>query len=415
MKSKILVPTISLILAILFTWTFAAAQASAEEVTLSLEDVTVNNEVSTTVDMRVIVDKTGQIAGAAFTVLYNTSDLTLTRVTSDFFGTFQNQFSTLNPNAETSVTGYDVDGDVEYTQPLINSEEKQFEDPPGVGGVMIAAARVLPGETNTVLFTLTFDVTQALPGTVYPIRIVPSIIRNEAAGYDPDGEEIPMFVGATIDPDIPLSEAFPVIPVFDPSNIEGTIEITATTTTVIDVSGGWNLLSLYTDPSNTSIDSVLGDIEDNIDSAWKWTGDTWAVYLPNQPDQGAGYASSKGFVSLTEISSGEGFWVNSNAVQTLTVSGTQPADTSRLLESGWNLIGLKSNQMTSITDLISGNENQVASVWKWDSGTWAVYLPGDTDGGAAYATDNGFNELSFINPGEGFWMNCEQDMVIGAQ
>ena len=57
MKSKILVPTISLILAILFTWTFAAAQASAEEVTLSLEDVTVNNEVSTTVDMRVIVDK----------------------------------------------------------------------------------------------------------------------------------------------------------------------------------------------------------------------------------------------------------------------------------------------------------------------------------------------------------------------
>ncbi|MFH1523032.1 MAG: fibronectin type III domain-containing protein [Patescibacteria group bacterium] len=45
-------------------------------------------------------------------------------------------------------------------------------------------------------------------------------------------------------------------------------------------------------------------------SAWKWVGDKWAVYLPEEPDGGASYAASKGFIILEEIYPGEGFWIN---------------------------------------------------------------------------------------------------------
>ena len=161
------------------------------------------------------------------------------------------------------------------------------------------------------------------------------------------------------------------------------------------------------------MDTVFANVKENTASAWKWKDDNWAIYLPGfSQEQLDAYVTSKGFSQMTGIYCGEGFWINSNTSQTLTVSGTQPADTSCYLTKGWNLIGLKSNQAKSITNLISGNENQIASVWKWDSGTWAVYLPGQTDGGAAYAIGKGFNELSIINPGEGFWMNCTEAVKL---
>ncbi len=82
-------------------------------------------------------------------------------------------------------------------------------------------------------------------------------------------------------------------------------------------------------------------------------------------------------------------------------------------DAGWSLIGLKSNQAESITDLISENENKITSIWKWAETTWAVYLPqygpADTE---TYANGKGFGVLSTINPGEGFWINCTEEITL---
>ena len=122
------------------------------------------------------------------------------------------------------------------------------------------------------------------------------------------------------------------------------------------------------------------------------------------------YIDSKGFYLMTDISSGEGFWVNSSTEQTLTVSGTQPVDTSCSLTDGWNLNGLKSNETKAITDFIDGKEDKITSIWKWLNNTWAVYLPGgDTD---TYAQSKGFSVLGEINPGEGFWVNCTVEVTL---
>ena len=108
----------------------------------------------------------------------------------------------------------------------------------------------------------------------------------------------------------------------------------------VNLTIGWNLLSLYLEPSDTDIESVLAGIKDNIVSAWKWVDNNWTVWIPTSvmtTDDLNTYISNKGFVLLENIHCGEGFWANSDIFQILTVSGTQPSDTSSSLTSGWNL------------------------------------------------------------------------------
>jgi len=181
---------------------------------------------------------------------------------------------------------------------------------------------------------------------------------------------------------------------------------------VTSLSPAWNLVSLPVIPDDPSVDVILAGIEETVASVWKWVDGKWAVCLPGLEDKGASYASSKGFGLLTDINCGEGFWVNAGTDLSLSVPGTQPSDTSCSLASGWNLVGLKSDEAESITDFVAGNEIKIASVWKWDNdndnGKWDVYLPGQDDGGAAYALSKGFTLLENIYPGEGFWVNATQ-------
>ena len=390
-----------------------AVSAQVNPVTLNIGSATVDASVNSTVSIDVTVDNPSQIAGAAFTVLYDTEDLTLNSVTSTFFDTFANQFVG-TPNEATAPTSVEVppDSGVIYYQPLITNDIT--ETVTMMGGTMIAAARVQAGSTNPTLFTLTFDLTNAFNGT-YPILIIPSIINNTAAGYAAAGEPIPMLVGA-LDPSIPPESAFPEIPVNMPPDgpLTGSITVTSSTnydsvTLDINLNAGWNLVS---SGIGFNVIQKCSD-ETKFASAWKWEGGAWAVWIPESVmsvEDLDNYIAGKGFVLLENINCGEGFWVNSNTNQSLTVSGTQPSNTSCLLDSGWNLIGLKSSEAKSITTLISGNTDNIASVWKWDSGAWAVYLPGG--GTEAYAESKGFSVLENIEPGEGFWVNCNGAIIL---
>lgn len=186
---------------------------------------------------------------------------------------------------------------------------------------------------------------------------------------------------------------------------------TTTTTTIpvggasvtLPVSAGWSLLS---STIGFQAAAVFGD-SSTFTSVWKWTDSdagakTWAVYLSGD-DGGVTYAESKGFVPLTTIASGDGFWVNSQADQQVQVSGTT-VHGPLAFTSGWNLVGVKGVQAMAVSEL-----GAVTSVWKWttvNSGkTWAVNLPGEEDAGMAYAAAKGFGHFTSITPGEGFWVN----------
>jgi hypothetical protein len=88
--------------------------------------------------------------------------------------------------------------------------------------------------------------------------------------------------------------------------------------------------------------------------------------------------------------------------------------------AGWNLVGNSVN--APITVAASFNDaSKVSSVWKWLSQgssagisypTWAFYAPSLSDGGQAYASSKGYDFLSTINAGEGFWINAKSGFSV---
>jgi hypothetical protein len=214
--------------------------ANAFGVTLTVSDAEANTSLSNSVTIDITVDDPSAIAGAAFTLTYNTQALKLIAVESDFFAPFLDQFSELpgvgtpfvNPQdgktyvpfTEDSTTVYIpveeiIDGE-SYSQPLMIGTETAT-------GISIVAARLMTGEqSNHTLFRLTFDVSNA-PAGAYDVSIVPTTINNAQAGYSASGEAIPMLIGAMVmspDPNNPV--IFPQIPVGEIQ--DGTIIVTET-------------------------------------------------------------------------------------------------------------------------------------------------------------------------------------------
>ena len=74
----------------------------------------------------------------------------------------------------------------------------------------------------------------------------------------------------------------------------------------------------------------------------------------------------------------------------------------------WNLLGNSVNAPLTVSTTFS-NAAYVATVWKWIPATsrWAFYTPTLADGGAAYAATKGYDFLTVINGGEGFWVNAK--------
>ena len=98
-----------------------------------------------------------------------------------------------------------------------------------------------------------------------------------------------------------------------------------------------------------------------------------------------------------------------------TTGGGTTSGTSANLVPGWNLVGNSSSGPLNMTGLLS-DPAKVNTVWKWISskGGWAFYTPSTafTDWGAAYAAGKGYDFLTTVNGGEGFWVNAKTSFTL---
>lgn len=81
--------------------------------------------------------------------------------------------------------------------------------------------------------------------------------------------------------------------------------------------------------------------------------------------------------------------------------------------AGWNLVG--NSQTTPIQVATAFADTQkVVSVWKWISirNLWAFYSPALPNGGADYAASKGYDALTSIEGGEGYWLNAASDFSM---
>ena len=81
--------------------------------------------------------------------------------------------------------------------------------------------------------------------------------------------------------------------------------------------------------------------------------------------------------------------------------------------AGWNLLGNSIDAPLDVAATFADSTN-VTSVWKWIStmNRWAFYSPNESDGGHAYASSKGYEFLSTINAGEGFWVDAKAPSTV---
>jgi chitodextrinase len=101
---------------------------------------------------------------------------------------------------------------------------------------------------------------------------------------------------------------------------------------------------------------------------------------------------------------------NCSAQSTGATAATPAISTATLnFVAGWNLAG---NSSSGALDVVTafGDANKVSTVWKWVVGgaKWAFYAPSLVGQALTdYATGKGYDVLTTINGGEGFWVNAK--------
>jgi hypothetical protein len=87
------------------------------------------------------------------------------------------------------------------------------------------------------------------------------------------------------------------------------------------------------------------------------------------------------------------------------------------LTLGWNLLGNSLNQAMPVASVYA-DPAVITSVWKWDTTTagWQFYTPQMTAPNLqTYAASKGYDVLSVINPGEGYWVKAKTASSLGTQ
>jgi hypothetical protein len=103
-----------------------------------------------------------------------------------------------------------------------------------------------------------------------------------------------------------------------------------------------------------------------------------------------------------------GFMTNSSNVNAALAQFSPAVNRTLYLLQGWNLLGNTVNSPITVSSTF-GDAAKVSSVWKWlpASGKWAFYSPSLTNQALAdYAKAQGYEVLSSISAGEGFWINA---------
>jgi len=155
----------------------------------------------------------------------------------------------------------------------------------------------------------------------------------------------------------------------------------------IGLDSGWNLISFYRHPGNTSISTVLASISDEVVSVWAFKGNDWKIYDPDNPGVGG----------LTTMEAGWAYWINMSDAGTLEFTSSAPNNTISL-SSGWNLVGYNASSSQAVTDAVDSIDGKYSLIWAYKDDNWRLYD----------AVIPGFSDLSVMEPGYGYWIKATQ-------
>jgi hypothetical protein len=139
---------------------------------------------------------------------------------------------------------------------------------------------------------------------------------------------------------------------------------------------GWNLISTYILPNNTSIGLLLSDIWDNLTLLTNANGSVfWPVF------------------NIDDISTwcaDEGYYIFMKAADTLTVTGhrVSPSENPIQLQKGWNIGAYLSHEPLPVQTAVQNIQDQLSLITNND--------------GDIYWPDQGIYSLQLLEPGKGY-------------
>jgi len=156
----------------------------------------------------------------------------------------------------------------------------------------------------------------------------------------------------------------------------------------INLTTGWNLISIPLETADTSVESILSSISGTWDAVKYYDSidhmDPWKSFRP------AGTVNDLAYLDRTM-----GVWVHATGNCTLTVEGQIPASTGITLHAGWNLVGFPSFTGRVMSD----------ALWGTSADCVEVFDPADPE--LLRAMGPGENMV----PGQGYWVHVVADTV----
>lgn len=156
----------------------------------------------------------------------------------------------------------------------------------------------------------------------------------------------------------------------------------------INLTTGWNLISIPLDMADTSIEGVLASISGSWDSVKYYTpldaSDPWKSY------RSSGTANDLAVIDMTM-----GIWVHATANCTLSVQGEIRPTTQITLYAGWNLVGYPSQTEMAVADALWGTGADRVEIF--DPASPTLIMPV----GPGY----------IMRPGEGYWVHVSADTI----
>ena len=157
---------------------------------------------------------------------------------------------------------------------------------------------------------------------------------------------------------------------------------------------GWNMFSFQLEPGVTDTETVLDPIMEEVSAVWGYDAenDKWLRYDKSGPP----------FLNdLNDLHCFTGYWVVMDDEASLMANGTFSTDAIQL-HAGWNLVGSRSIETVELLDAVDSILDELNAVWTYETteDTWLRY---DKDGPPF------LNDLEYIKPGKGYWLDMSED------
>jgi hypothetical protein len=155
----------------------------------------------------------------------------------------------------------------------------------------------------------------------------------------------------------------------------------------INLSPGWNMISLPVTPASSDPAKVLSSIANKYEAIYAYNplAGSYTHYFP-------GEASN----TIQKLEPGRGYWIYMSSAGSVSVTGTA-ASKALSIEEGWNLVGYANTTESPIASAVNTSGGRISVVYWFNASanSYEGYAPPED------------NTLKTLTPGRGYWVYSE--------